>query len=440
MINTIRDYIKSNALPSPPCKLIVTVSGGADSVALLHILIELGYECIVAHCNFHLRGEESDRDAQFVSALAEKLHIEYLSKDFDTREYAQTNKLSIEMAARELRYAWFEELRKEHQAEAIAVAHHANDVMETFLMNITRGTGIHGLTGIKPRNGYVIRPLLAISRLDIETYLSEKSISFVVDSTNLEQYYTRNKFRHSILPLLEEVNPSVKDTIIDTIKRLEEVETLYNQQVEQIKSTIITASDDGFLIDINLLQKQAGISSILYEILSPLGFSASTIQSVITSLTSESGKQFFSTNYRVIKDRNHLIVSPISEKEDKEYSIERNQDEIRVPIHLKFEYLKKDKITIEKDRNYAFLDVNKLKFPLILRKWQKGDYFFPFGMKGKKKLSDYFIDNKFSLNQKEKTWVLISGNDLVWVVGERIDQRFSVSSISKEILKIKLII
>lgn len=439
MIHSIRTYIKSNSLPQAPARLLVAVSGGADSVALLHILVELGYACIVAHCNFKLRGKESESDITFVDELAKKLKLPFISANFDTTSYAKANKLSIEMAARELRYNWFEEMRKKYQAKAIAVAHHADDKVETFLMNISRGTGIHGLTGIKARNGFIIRPLLGVSRMQIEAYLSTNKINFVVDSTNLEQEYTRNKFRHTVIPQLEEINPSFKNTINETINRLAEVEIIYNQHIEKIKASLIKETNDGFSIDINLLKKQSTVSSILHEILSPVGFSSSNIQSLIINLDGISGKQFFSTTHRIIKDRKHIFVSPIAEKEEGVYYIEKNQDKVISPIQMELEYLNINNTSIKKDKSYAFLDLNSLKFPLILRKWQDGDYFIPFGMKGKKKLSDYFIDKKFTITQKENMWVLISGKDLVWLVGERIDQRFGIGTISTKILKIRLL-
>ena len=439
MINSIREYIKSNALPQAPTRLLVAVSGGADSVALLHILVDMGYDCIVAHCNFHLREIESDRDAKFVHKLASKLNIPFVSTDFDTTAYAQTNKLSIEMAARDLRYNWFEQMRIKYQAEAIAVAHHADDVVETFLMNITRGTGIHGLTGIKARNGFIIRPLLTVSRLEIEEYLAAKEVEFVVDSTNLEQIYTRNKFRHSVIPLLEEFNPSFRETIKETVERLSEVETLYNEQISQIKSSLITESEEGFSIDIDLLLKQNCISTILYEILSPIGFSTSTIQSLIKSLDGESGKQFFSSSHRTIKDRKSIIISPIRENQDEIFLIEKDISKINFPIKLEIEYLKNENISIKKEKQYAYVDAKLLIFPLILRRWHEGDYFIPFGMKGKKKLSDFFIDNKFTLDQKEQIWVLVSGKEIVWLVGERLDNRFCINFNSKDILKFELI-
>lgn len=438
MTHSVQQFIKTNNLPQTPSKLIVAVSGGADSVALLHLLINLGYECVVAHCNFHLRGKESDNDAKFVFELASKLQLPFFIKDFDTKAYAQTHKLSIEMSARELRYNWFEQLRIEQKAAAIAVAHHADDVVETFLMNITRGTGIHGLTGIKPRNGNIIRPLLHITRSEIEDYLKTLQQAFVNDYTNEEQIFTRNKIRHSLIPLFEAINPSFKNTIQATIKRLSEVETLYNKQIENLLPTLIQPYNEGFSIDSELLQKQPAINSFLHEILSPLGFSQANVQSLIKSLNGKSGKQFYSSTHRIIKDRQLIIVEPIQEKEDTIYYIEKNQRELTTPIHLSFNYSTTNKLVINKEKCVAYIDANKLEFPLLLRKWQKGDFFIPFGMKGKKKLSDFFIDKKYNLTKKENTWLLFSEKNLVWIVGEEIDNRYRITAISREILKIEL--
>ncbi len=439
MLQAINKYIQTNNLPNAPARLIIAVSGGADSVALLHLLIELGYECIVAHCNFNLRDKESDRDKKFVTELAKELSIPVFTKDFETKSYAIKNKVSIEMAARELRYAWFEEIRTKHNAVAIAVAHHSDDMVETFLMNITRGTGIHGLSGIKAKNGNIIRPLLAQSRSEIESYLADNNIKYVTDSSNKEEVYLRNKFRNSIIPSLEEINPSLKETIIETIQRLKDVEEIYNNKTKEIIQSILTKNTDGFSIEISKLKQHTSISSILFETLAPLGFSSSTIQSLIKSLDGQPGKQFFSHSHRIIKDRKHLFVSSIKDDNNVEYSIEENQTTIESPIKLEIKKLKDSVFSINKDLNYAYLDTQLIKFPLTLRKWKNGDSFSPLGMKGKKKLSDYFIDQKFSLKQKEETWVLLSGNKIIWIIGERIDNQYRIQANSREILRIKLL-
>ena len=440
MIESVQKYITTKQLPNAPAKVIVAVSGGADSVALLHILIQLGYTCVLAHCNFHLREEASNTDAKFVSNLAEKLKLPCFIKEFNTHDYALGNKISIEMAARDLRYTWFEQLRNEQNAVAIAVAHHADDVVETFLINLCRGTGIHGLTGIKPLNNHIMRPLLSTTRQAIEHYLKEQHITYVTDASNNEQVFVRNKFRHTIIPSLKAINPAFNQTIGDTIERLDEVALLYQERLDQIKKKLIKPINGGFSVEIEAVKNQPAKASVLFEIFSPLGFSAATIYDLIRSLDGVSGKQFLSTTHRIIKDRDTILVSSIDKAPEKEtYTLYPEQKTISKPICLRIETIKNNtNLVISKDKKVAYLDADKLSFPLHIRKWEKGDYFTPIGMQGKKKLSDYFIDKKFPLSKKENTWLLFSENHLAWIIGQQIDKRFRITKNTKNILLITL--
>ncbi len=443
MISKVKQYIIQNNLPQAPAKLLVGVSGGADSVALLHILVNLGYRCEVAHCNFNLRDTESNRDETFVENLAEKLSLSFHKINFDTKQYAAQHKISIEMAARELRYNWFEKLLQETNAEGIAIAHHADDVVETLLMNLTRGTSIRGLSGIKPRQGNIIRPLLNIWRKEIEFYLQENNIDFVTDSSNWEQVYIRNKFRHSVIPLLEEISPNVKEILLYEVERFKDVEILYNERIAQLKNEIVCNKKDIVSIKIQpILQHKAG-ASILYEILTEYGFSPETIRIIYQNLTGEAGKQFFSLTHRVLKDRDLLLIAALNLSEiTKNISVEKNKIPCRIDVNnsisIDFKIILKEDFILEKNKNTAYFDADLLEFPLLFRRWQEGDTFVPFGMTGMKKVSDYFIDEKFSILQKEQTPLLLSGKNIIWIVGERTDNRYRIIDQTRQVLQVKI--
>ncbi len=436
MLDKVRSYIEKENLFADNSKIVVGLSGGMDSMVLLTLLIELDYSCIAAHCNFHLRGDESDRDAAFVKSWCKTNNITLVSTSFHTVEYAAQNKISIEMAARDLRYGWFEEVRNEYNADYIAVAHHKDDSIETVLMNLIRGTGIKGLTGIPPKNGFVSRPLLTVLRSEIEDYVTKNEIPYVTDSTNKEDIYVRNLLRLRVLPIIEEINPSVRESIYRTSQNLLEVEKIYNNSIiESIKAIYKENA-----IDINKLKKQVSPKSVLFEILSPLGLTPSTIEDIFESMNSESGKVFYSDHYRVIKDRETFIIDklPHNHKISESYSISSDFNEVTDPINLKISKVSHS-VEIQKNRNFLYADADKLLFPLTLRKWKKGDWFIPFGMTSKKKLSDFFTDKKYSIKDKEEAWILTSGNDIVWVVGERPDNRFKITNHTKNIIIVEFV-
>ncbi|MBO5225792.1 MAG: tRNA lysidine(34) synthetase TilS [Parabacteroides sp.] len=432
MRDLVRAYIEKYQLLTENRPVLVGVSGGADSIALLTILVELGYSCIAAHCNFHLRGEESLRDERFTKEYVEKLQIPFVKIDFETEQYAAENHLSIEMAARELRYRWFEEQRVHWGAQAIAVAHHRDDNVETFLMNLIRGTGIRGLSGIQPKNGFVVRPMLAVSREEIQNWFAKRNLSYVTDSTNLSDAYTRNFIRLRILPLLEEVNPSVKKAIARTSEHLAATEAIYLQVIEEARKEVFDSENR---LSIAALMKYPAPNAVLYELLKVYGFSRSVVEDIYSSLTKESGKVFFSSSFRLIKDRDYLLFSPLVKEEIQEYILNGDEKEWIGPIELSFESVViTTDFQIRKEKNIAYFDADKLTFPLTLRKWQEGDWFIPFGMKGRKKLSDYFSDRKFSRLEKEQTWLLCSGDTIIWIVGERSDNRFCLDKMTKRAL------
>ena len=380
-------------------------------MALLLLLDELGYKCVAAHCNFHLRGEESDSDEVFVRQLCQGLHIPLYVKHFETSKVAESRHISIEMAARELRYDWFETLRKETRAAAIAVAHHADDSVETFLLNLMRGTGIHGLQGIRPRNGYVVRPLLCLDREAIIRYLAERKQAYVTDSTNLQDEYTRNKIRLNLLPLMRQINPSVKQSILRTAAHLGDAARLYDRCIEEARLRV--CSDEG--IHIGQLLKETAPSTVLFEMLHPLGFNEAQVNDIFASLEGQAGKVFESPGWIAVKDRDRLLLQKRGGGED--------MPAPRLEI-VEGEYT--PEFVIPRERDVACFDSEKLTRPLTLRRWQQGDTFVPFGMKGRKRVSDYLTDRKLSVLQKQRQWVLCSGEDIVWLVGERTDNRFRV--------------
>lgn len=436
MKEQIQQYIIQHQLLSEEKPVVVGISGGADSVALLHILVSLGYKCIAAHCNFNLRGDESFRDEQFTIDFTKRLQVPLCKISFETNKYAQENRLSVEMAARELRYRWFEELLNTYDADAVAVAHHRDDSVETLLINLTRGSGLTGLTGIKPKNGNVVRPLLCVSREDIYAYIENNGLEYVTDSSNSSDIYTRNFIRLKVIPLLEEINPSVKASLARTANHLYDASLIYNHSIEEARKVIIQNNR----LSISALLSFPAPATILYEMLKPYGFSRTVCESIFTVLEKDSGKIFYSSTHRLLKDRSDLLIDVLSGEDNRAYLINLEDDNVDLPVELKPEIVViKEDYQIEKDKKFAYFDFDKLSFPLVLRHWQEGDWFVPFGMKGKKKISDYFNDKKFSLFDKEKTWLLCSGQDVIWIVGERTDNRYRIEKTTKRVLKLKFI-
>lgn len=433
MRDVVRAYIDKYQLLTAGKPVLVGVSGGADSIALLTVLVELGYSCIVGHCNFHLRGEESMRDECFTETYARKLGLPFVKVDFNTRDYAAEHHLSVEMAARELRYVWFEEMRCVHDAQAIAVAHHRDDNVETVLMNLIRGSGIRGMSGIRPKNGFVIRPLLSVARQEILQWLAERQLEYVTDSTNLSAAYTRNFIRLRVLPLLETINPSVRTAINRTAEHLAETESLFAYVMADARKRVFEAENR---LSIKALMQYPSPKTVLFELLKAFHFTPSSVDEIFLSLNKESGKLFFSSSHRLVKDRDCLLLSPLAAAGEKEvYFLTGEEGCWSGPIDLAFSRIVRiEELHIQKDKDIAYFDLDKLKFPLVLRHWQQGDWFVPFGMQGRKKLSDYFSDKKFSRLEKEQVWLLCSGDEVIWIVGERSDNRFRVECATKRCL------
>jgi len=440
MLTKVQNYIIQHKLLTPNARVIVGVSGGADSVVLLHILLSLGYDCVIAHCNFHLRMEESKRDEEFVRNLSKSLHLPFYCIDFETTKYAKEQHKSIEMAARDLRYEWFYQLIEKLDAQAIAVAHHADDSIETMLMNLVRGTGLRGMTGIQARNEKVIRPLLCCTREEIETYIIRHDLENITDSTNATLDYQRNKFRNVVIPLLEEINPSVRQTLYSSLERFEGTLAIYDQAIANIRDKVLRVEDALIKLNIEELKKQVDLPTVLYELLQPYGFGKAVIEQINIHIGGESGKLFYSDTHRLLKDREYLIISKNEQSSNEEYFIFDNQTEISIPFNLKITKIKLGSdFHVSKEKKCIHVDASKLSFPLRLRHWSDGDSFFPFGMNKRKKISDFFIDNKLTIIEKEQSWLLLSGDEIVWVVGQRVDNRYRVTDETKDVYQFSIL-
>ena len=428
MKNKVQQFITEKSLFIREDKLILGISGGADSVCLMHVFLELGYSFELAHCNFNLRGEESDADEYFVKDLAKKYQLKIHVKQFDTLVYAAENKISTQMAARDLRYAWFEKLRIKSSAKYLAIAHHANDDVETFFINLVRGSGLKGFLGIKEKNNAIVRPLLSVSRLEIEQYLKDRGLVFREDSSNASVKYLRNKIRHELIPLLAQMNPSIQQTVKDEMRILDGVAQIYASKVEEVRKDLTQEKNGIVQLEISALLALNPLHSYLYELLSAYGFYA--VEAISKALQGQSGKQFFSSTHQLVVDRENIFISLLN-KENEVFEITEKTISLVHPLVINFKVIA-DK-TIIYDNNIAQLDVEKLKFPLTLRKWKQGDKFMPLGMKKFKKLSDFFIDSKFSIIDKQEQWLLCSGVDIVWVLGCRIDERYKLESNTKKV-------
>ncbi|MDP3357800.1 MAG: tRNA lysidine(34) synthetase TilS [Lutibacter sp.] len=426
--------------------LLIAISGGIDSVVLTHLLHKLNFKISLAHCNFSLRGKESNEDEEFVKELGEKLAIQTHTIKFETEAYAEEKGISTQMAARDLRYGWFQKIAKENNIDYIITGHQKDDVLETFFINLTRGTGLDGLTGIPEIQGNIVRPFMIFSRNDILIYAAKKKILWREDRTNSSIRYVRNKIRHKIIPVLKELNPNLLETFYNTLENLKGSQQIVKDRIQNVKEKMTKIHKNELHFSIDELKKLSNPKIYLFEILKEYGFTE--WNDVADLLECQSGKQVFSKTHRLLKDREVLILSEILQQEEIErFEIFENTTEINVPIALKFETMiipfdtknHQNKVLEElifDDKNTISIDFDNLEFPLILRKRQKGDFFFPIGLNGKKKVSKFFKDEKLSLIDKENAWLLCSKNDIVWVVGMRLDNRFKVTKTTSKILKI----
>lgn len=412
--------------------VLIALSGGIDSVVLTHLMQNTNSNCTLAHCNFNLRGEASDQDEDFVKLLGNKLGLEVIVKRFDTQKKASKEKLSIQMAARAMRYEWFSEIAAQRNIKYILTAHHKEDVLETFLINFTRGTGLEGLTGIPEKNGAVVRPLLPFSRDEIRTYAEENAISWREDQSNANTKYLRNKIRHAVVPVLKELNPNLLNSFDQTLQNLKESSLLANHQIASFKKQIFSYGVAGeIIICIEKIKDLEHPKAYLYALLQPYGFANS--DETVSLLDAQSGKLLYSQTHRILKDRKRFILTPLEVPTTSNFLIHQTTNCIASPIHLQVETVP---IASEFKSSVAFIDKSKLKFPLTVRKWKNGDYFYPMGLRGKKKLSKFFKDEKYSLFEKEDSWVLCNGDEIVWLVGKRLDERYKITDKTTAIYKI----
>ncbi len=422
----------------PEDRILVALSGGADSMALLYLLNGLDYFCQAAHCNFHLRDQESDQDEQFVFDYCLGKDIPIHVKHFDTREEAIKRGVSVEMAARDLRYQWFWELVEKEHFQWLMTGHHGDDMIETFFLNLARGTGLRGLKGMKPRNGKLVRPFLFLRREDIEKFCNENGVPFRTDSSNSDVVFQRNNIRHNVLPVMNMLNPSFFNTMLHNFRNLDEAWQIFEKEVSEVRKNIVAEEESQMLIPVRLIVEHPQKRTMLFEILHPYGFNSKTIDEVVDSLEGTPGKQFFSHTHRLVRDRYNLILVRRNEADHRFFYIQGDEDDIDDPFPMSLRVFEKnDDFTFSRNPECVHLDADLIEFPLHLRHWEDGDHFRPLGMEQFKKLSDFFVDQKFSLVEKEKTWLLISGEDIIWVVGHRIDDRFKVTKTTRRILELK---
>ena len=413
-------------------KVILAISGGVDSVVLAHLLAQNNVEVVLAHCNFRLRGKESKADEEFVEKLANELNFPVYVQHFDTHKFAEEHSLSIQMAARDLRYAWFDELCNQLGYSYILTAHHANDSWETFLINFTRGTGLSGLTGIPENNDRTYRPLLPFSREEIVSYAQDNNLEWREDSSNQSNKYLRNKIRNEIYPLLKEENSNLMNSFLRTQEHLQQSEALLEDYITILFSKIVTETQFGYHLSITELKKTPNAKAVIYQLLKDFGFTE--WEDVYQLIEAQSGKRVYSKTHQLVKDRDILILQEISESSSKILKINYLED-----IDFNLGKLKQSKVSQMKefDKNVAYFPFELLKFPLQLRKWKSGDYFYPFGMKGKKKISDYLINEKIPVTEKENIWVLCNENDIIWIVNHRTSEKYKIKP-TQAILKFTL--
>ena len=432
MWNKVAGFIAKHQLLTKEGLQLVALSGGADSVALLRVLLALDYRVEAVHCNFRLRGDESDRDEQFVKDLCNRHHVPLHLIHFDTAEYASLHQVSIEMAARELRYRYFDQLRQDIEAETVCVAHHRDDAVETFLMNLLRGAGIHGLTGIRPHNGHIVRPLLCVSRQEILQYLDSIGQDYVTDSTNLQPDVLRNKLRLQLIPLLEQLSPGASDNIARSATYLSEAEKVYNASWSAL------GSQWGLTLPLSTFKSSPSPLCLLHEWLSPYGFNRTQIEQILTCVDGGSGREFTSATHTLVIDRDAMMIEPVSVPMKPLVIPEPGNYRLSEDRLLKVD--SSDDVSISKLADCATLDKAKVLFPLTVRPVQSGDVFSPFGMEGRKLVSDFLTDRKLSILEKRRQLVVTDANGaILWLVGLRTDNRFRVNSDTTAILRLTLL-
>nr|WP_068891408.1 tRNA lysidine(34) synthetase TilS [Pedobacter panaciterrae] len=432
-IQNFKDFISHNSLFTTHDRILLAVSGGKDSVLMAHLFKLAGFDFGIAHCNFNLRADESQRDETFVRMLATSMEVPFYVTHFKTKNYAADHKISTQMAARDLRYNWFEEIREANNYNFIALAQHQDDAMETVLLNLTRGTGIAGLHGILPKREKLIRPLLFLSREQINELIANNNVDFVEDSSNLSVDYARNKIRINVIPHLKEINPNLEQTFDQNIQRFSETELVLQKVVSELRHSLLVKKQNNLHLPIAKVKALTPQRLLMFELLRPYGFSEFVVIELLQALSKQSGTSFYSSSHRITIDREDMILSPLAEENQHLAFIHINDQSVKLSQHtMLMSFI--DKPFFDKDTDKAFVDVDKLLFPLILRTWQSGDKFMPFGMKSFKKLSDFFIDMKVPLIEKDNIPVLVNGNgEIIWLAGMRQDERYKVTPATKKI-------
>jgi len=437
MLEQFKTYLAHYGISSFEHSIILAVSGGIDSVTMAHLFHMSGFNCAIAHCNFQLRGADSEADEAFVRSLASYLEMPLFVERFNVDERVKEKGISVQMAARDLRYAWFEKLIKNNSYDFLATAHNKNDSVETFFLNLSRGTGIRGLTGILACKGYILRPLLFASRQEILDFRKQQSIEFREDASNLETKYRRNKIRHDVIPIMEQINPGFIETMWDNMNRLTEIQDIFMYAVEQERKDLFHRDQGHTSIQIDKLKALSPLRTWLYELFSPYGFTRSQCQGMDKIMDAEPGRRSISTSHQLYKDRDKLILVESGPKAFDRHYLDSPEKHSSLPFPMDLEVLKRSELPeIPDDPNTACLDYEKIQFPLTIRHWQHGDYFFPLGMNQVKKLSDFFVDNKIPVTQKQQTWIMASGKKIVWIMGQRIDHRFRITEKTTRILRL----
>lgn len=438
MLAQFLDFNKKEALFKKDEKVLLTVSGGVDSIVMCDLFHKAGFSFAIAHCNFKLRGKESDEDKKFVSDLAAKYKVPFWWKSFNTKPYAEKKKISIQMAARELRYEWMRRLAKDKKYSFIATAHHLDDSIETFFINLLRGTGIGGLQGVPVKQGIIIRPMLFANKKMIRDYAEAEHLTWREDSSNLTDKYLRNNIRHNLIPALKKLNIGFEKTITKELSYFRDAAAIFRKFIEEKKKEIVVEEGKNILFNIKKLKESGHAETILHELLRAYDFTPETTELIAKRMYTTAGKKFLSPTYRLVKDREFLILSRHADTNPEEFVITKNQGELKTKLmHLKVETLPApDGGIFTKDNTIAYFDLARMKFPLKVRKWRHGDSFHPLGMRGSKKLSDFFIDRKMALGDKDNIYVLESGGHIAWIIGQRLDDRFKVLPGTKKVLRI----
>jgi len=439
MLADFLEYIEKNNLCGTDDRILLGVSGGIDSMVMTRLFITGGFKTAMAHCNFCLRGTESDNDEVLVAKTAEAYNVPFFVKKFDTSGFARENGISVQMAARELRYQWFEEIRSAGNYDLIAVGHNLNDNIETLLINLVRGTGLKGLTGMEPISNRIIRPLLFATRAQIEEYSKQEKIPFREDRSNLDIKYTRNKIRHVLIPLLKEINPGIETILNDTAERLSETSDIVSRYLAIVGKETAFPEKGIVQIKIKNLIPYIENRTILFELLKPYGITGPLITDLICLIRGTSGSRITTSSHSIIRNRDYLIVKPLVESHKTVWCEINNIEELSVSAGIESAEIisMAPGFLIPDDRNIACLDFSKISFPLVIRNWKPGDSFVPLGMTHRKKLSDYFTDRKFSIVKKEEILLLESEGRIAWIIGERIDDRFKITPATERILKVR---